>query len=113
MVLSHAEAKMRGRFLALMLCAAGFVGPVAPALAQTVQTYQCSNGIAFDMTIFASRRTSFVNIEGHRLLLKQRIFALPGSKRYSKSGISITTRGQTARLKRGGKSMDCEIVQPN
>ena len=101
---------MKGRCLALMLCATGLPSAAAPARAQTVVTYQCRSGLAFDMTIFASRRTSFVNIEGHRLSLKQRIFALPGSKRYSNSGMSITTRGQTARLKRGGKTVDCEVV---
>jgi membrane-bound inhibitor of C-type lysozyme len=99
--------------LVLVLCATGWVSAAAPALAQTVQTYQCRNGLAFEMTIFASRRISFVNIEGHRLSLKQRIFALPGSKRYSNSGMSITTRGQTARLKRGGKTTDCDLVPAN
>ena len=103
---------MRARSLALLLCAAGLVNSAAPARAQTVVTYQCRSGLAFDMTIFPSRRTSFVNIEGHRLSLKQRIFALPGSKRYTNSDISITTRGQTARLKRGGKTIDCDLVPP-
>jgi hypothetical protein len=99
--------------LVLAVCAAGFLGPVAPALAETVQTFQCRNGLEFDMTIFPSRRTSFVNIEGRRQSLRQRIFALPGSKRYTNSAISITTRGQTARLKRGGSTTDCELVKPN
>jgi len=104
---------MQKRTLLLLLCATGFASAVVPAPAQILQTYQCRDGKEFVLEVFASRRTAFLHLEGHRLSLRQRILALPGSKRYTNSEISVTTRGQTARLKRVGKTVDCELSKPD
>ena len=104
---------MTKRSWLLLLCATALASPVAPALAQTLQSYQCRDGKGFVLEVFASRRTAFLHLEGHRLSLRQRILALPGSKRYTNSEISVTTRGQTAKLKRAGKTVDCELTNPD
>jgi len=80
-----------------------------PALAQTAYTYQCRDGAEFVFAVFEGRRAAYVQLDGKHLTLPQRIWF--GAKRYSKSGVAITTKGNTAVLKRAGKKTDCEIVR--
>jgi membrane-bound inhibitor of C-type lysozyme len=102
---------MKASFLALMLGAVACMLAPAPALAQTFQKYQCDDGAEFIMSVYASRRTAFVQLDGRRLTLKQRIIAVPGRKRYTREGVSISTKGDTAILRRSGKRADCTLVQ--
>jgi hypothetical protein len=62
---------MKGSYLALMLGAAVCMLAPARALAQTFEKYQCDDGAEFIMTIYTSRRTAFVQLDGRRLTLTQ------------------------------------------
>jgi membrane-bound inhibitor of C-type lysozyme len=102
---------MTGRFVVLLICAATCMGAANPASAQTFRKYQCQDGAEFALAVFDSRRMAFVQLDGRRYSLPQRIFAVPGRKRYSKSGVSISTKGDTAILRRAGKRSDCAVAQ--
>jgi len=105
---------MKSKASVLMLCAA-CLSPATPASAETVQKFECLDGAEFMLTVFDSRRTAFMQLDGRRYALKQRVIAIPGRKRYSKNGLSVSTKvstkGDTAILRRAGKRTDCTLVQ--
>ena len=100
---------MRWKAIAIAGFIAGMLNQAVPVLAQTAYTYQCRDGAEFVFAVFEGRRAAYVQLDGKHLTLPQRLWL--GAKRYSKSGIAITTKGNTAVLKRSGKKTDCEIVR--
>jgi len=93
----------------LALCIAAAIGQATPALAATTYTYQCRDG--GELVLTEGYRMAYVQLDGKQYSLPQRRLAFPGSKRYSQSGISITTKGRTAILKRGRSKTECETVR--
>jgi len=102
---------VNGRWLLPALCAAGLAGSVAPAPAQTFQKYQCRDGAEFMLGFFSvDPRIAYLQLDGKSIALPKRL-SFPGRKRYSKSGVSLSTNGKAVTLKRGGRTSDCELVQ--
>ena len=98
---------MQGKPIMLAICVAAAVVQAPPALAGTSYTYQCRDGA--ELVLQEANRMAYVELDGQRLSLPQRL-SLSGH-RYSKGGVSITTKGRLAILKRGRTKTECEVVR--
>jgi len=83
---------------------AAAIAAATPAAAQTYASYSCNDGARFSAAFYDG--SAAVQLDGKALLLPQRL-SLPGSARYSKSGVSITVRGNTVTLRRAGIRSVC------
>jgi membrane-bound inhibitor of C-type lysozyme len=87
-----------------VIAAAICMASSTPASAQTFVTYRCGNKPVV-AAFFPGERAARVQLDGHSMTLKQRIFST--GARYSKSGVTLLIKGKTARLKQRGKWIDC------
>src|ERR1700681_4880258 len=83
--------------LGAALTVAGFATGSSPALAQTFQSYRCSDGTQFLVGFFEYDSRAHLQIDGRAVTLARRL-ALSGS-RYSGGGITlkITKAGTTVK----------------
>ena len=90
----------------IMIAVAGTIAGVADdALAQTTVSYTCRDGSVFNASFFTGERRVFIQLDGHALTLPQRLAAT--GRRYAKGGVTFRVKGQSATLKRAGKTTDC------
>jgi len=87
-----------------ILCCAAAIAAATPAAAQTYASYSCNDGTHFSAAFYDG--SAGVQLDGKALLLPQRL-SLPGNVRYSKSGVSITIKGNTVTLRRAGIRSVC------
>ena len=100
---------MKSRRLILTFGVAALMGSAAPAIAQTFQRYQCSDGADFVVGQYERKRILYMQVDGERVTLTQKLWL--SGKRYSKGGIAFTLKGDVATLKHGRLSTDCRVVQ--
>ena len=83
--------------LAAVLPGAGIWAAVAPARAQSFQTYRCTDGTQFIVAFYAYDSHAYMQIDGRPVTLAKRL-ALSGS-RYTGGGVTlkITKAGTTVR----------------
>ena len=83
--------------LAAVLPGAGISAAVAPARAQSFQTYRCTDGTQFIVAFYAYDSHAYMQIDGRPVTLAKRL-ALSGS-RYTGGGVTlkITKAGTTVR----------------
>jgi membrane-bound inhibitor of C-type lysozyme len=83
--------------LAAILSGAGILAAVPPAIAQSFQTYRCTDGTQFIVAFYAYDTRAYVQIDGRPVTLAKRL-GLSGS-RYSGGGVTlkITKAGTTVK----------------
>jgi membrane-bound inhibitor of C-type lysozyme len=91
--------------LLFWLIPAAFVDGAAQAAPQTFLTFHCGDGTEFVATIYESRRSAQLQLDGKALTLPRRL-ALFGP-RYSAGGITLRMKGTAATLSRGRRSTEC------
>jgi len=96
---------MRLELLAVPMVLGVLAATTEVASAQNTVTYVCRDGSVFNAAFFTGERRVFLQLDGHALTLPQRLSAT--GKRYSKDGVTFRVKGQTATIKRGGKTTDC------
>jgi membrane-bound inhibitor of C-type lysozyme len=96
----------RATALTITVAVAGILaGAADSARAQNIVYYTCRDGSVFNAAFFTGERRVFLQLDGHALTLPQRLSA--SGKRYSKAGVTFRVKGDTATIKRGGKTTDC------
>jgi membrane-bound inhibitor of C-type lysozyme len=95
--------------LAAVLSGTGILAAARPSLAQSFQTYRCTDGTQFIVAFYAYDTRAYVQIDGRPVTLAKRL-ALSGS-RYSGGGVTlkITKAGTTVKHARR-PVMACELA---
>ena len=95
--------------LAAALLAGGTLAVVPRTLAQSFQTYRCTDGTQFIVAFYAYDTRAYMQIDGRPVTLARRL-ALSGS-RYSGGGVTLKITKAGTTVKRARRPvMACELA---
>ena len=96
---------MRTNVLMALMGAATIAAGTAPAAADTLVTYQCSDGTQFVFALYDGDRTAHLQLDGRAVALSQRVSV--NGTRYSKGDVTLRITETATTLTRGKKSTQC------
>jgi hypothetical protein len=100
---------MKTKTLTMALAvAAGTIGAIAPAQAQTYYHYECTDGAHFEVAFYPDTKAAYLQIDGKSMMLPKRFSLI--SQRFKQNGYSFAMRsGGKAIMKHAGKTSQCNL----